>query len=194
MEIQESSRIDALFERISVLIEQARMYVANSVNVAEVKTRFEVGRYIFEDEQQGERAAYGQRILKNLSVRLMEHYGNDWTYDTLVRCRKFYTAYHHAEIVATSLPQLEGERKRADNKVDMNCSNGVATIRLPRFTLSWSHYLILKRKNDALVELTLPQEANIYAQQYALCLPDKALLQQKLREWIAEFKGKEDNP
>ena len=52
--------------------------------------------------------------------------------------------------------------------------------------------LLCKRKNDALVELTLPKDANIYAQQYALCLPDKALLQQKLREWIAEFKEKED--
>lgn len=52
--------------------------------------------------------------------------------------------------------------------------------------------LLCERKNDALVELTLPKDANIYAQQYALCLPDKALLQQKLREWIAEFKGQED--
>ena len=51
--------------------------------------------------------------------------------------------------------------------------------------------LLCERKNDALVELTLPKDANIYAQQYALCLPDKALLQQKLREWIAEFKEKE---
>jgi len=54
--------------------------------------------------------------------------------------------------------------------------------------------LLCERKNDALVELTLPKDANIYAQQYALCLPDKALLQQKLREWIAEFKEKENNP
>ena len=52
--------------------------------------------------------------------------------------------------------------------------------------------LLCERKNDALVELTLPKDANIYAQQYALCLPDKALLQQKLHEWIAEFKEKED--
>ncbi|MCR5315253.1 MAG: PDDEXK nuclease domain-containing protein [Bacteroidaceae bacterium] len=51
--------------------------------------------------------------------------------------------------------------------------------------------LLCERKNDALVELTLPKDTNIYAQQYALCLPDKALLQQKLREWIAEFKEKE---
>ena len=52
--------------------------------------------------------------------------------------------------------------------------------------------LLCERKNDALVELTLPKDANIYAQQYALCLPEKALLQQKLREWIAEFKNKEN--
>lgn len=52
--------------------------------------------------------------------------------------------------------------------------------------------LLCERKNDTLVELTLPKDTNIYAQQYALCLPDKALLQQKLREWIAEFKEKED--
>lgn len=51
--------------------------------------------------------------------------------------------------------------------------------------------LLCERKNDALVELTLPEDANVYAQQYALCLPDKALLQQKLREWIEEYR-KED--
>ena len=51
--------------------------------------------------------------------------------------------------------------------------------------------LLCERKNDALVELTLPKDANIHAQQYALCLPDKALLQQKLREWIEEYKQKE---
>lgn len=46
--------------------------------------------------------------------------------------------------------------------------------------------LLCKEKNDALVELTLPQDANIYAQQYMLCLPDKEVLQAKLREWIQE--------
>ena len=49
MEIQENSRIDALFERISVLIEQARMYVANSVNVAEVKRTNSRAKGLFTD-------------------------------------------------------------------------------------------------------------------------------------------------
>lgn len=52
--------------------------------------------------------------------------------------------------------------------------------------------LLCKEKNDALVELTLPKDAHIYAQQYKLCLPDKALLEEKLREWIAEFDEKQE--
>ena len=46
--------------------------------------------------------------------------------------------------------------------------------------------LLCKEKKDALVELTLPTDSNIYAQQYALYLPDKKLLQNKLKEWIRE--------
>ncbi len=43
-----------------------------------------------------------------------------------------------------------------------------------------------KEKDDALVEITLPKDSNIYASEYSLYLPDKKVLQQKLKEWIAE--------
>lgn len=46
--------------------------------------------------------------------------------------------------------------------------------------------LLCKEKKNALVELTLPKDSNIYAQQYALYLPDKQLLQAKLKEWLEE--------
>ena len=46
--------------------------------------------------------------------------------------------------------------------------------------------LMCKEKDDALVEITLPKDSNIYASEYSLYLPDKKLLQQKLKEWIAE--------
>jgi len=49
--------------------------------------------------------------------------------------------------------------------------------------------LLCENKNDALVELTLPKDANIYASAYQLYLPDKALLQEKVKEWIAEFEN-----
>ena len=48
--------------------------------------------------------------------------------------------------------------------------------------------LLCESKNDALVELTLPKDSHVYASAYQLYLPDKALLQAKVREWIAEFE------
>jgi predicted nuclease of restriction endonuclease-like (RecB) superfamily len=51
--------------------------------------------------------------------------------------------------------------------------------------------LLCKKKQTALVELTLPKDANIYASEYSLYLPDKKLLQQKLNEWLIEFENNE---
>jgi predicted nuclease of restriction endonuclease-like (RecB) superfamily len=42
--------------------------------------------------------------------------------------------------------------------------------------------VLCKRKKDALVELTLPKEANIFASQYQLYLPSKEELQRQLQE------------
>lgn len=47
--------------------------------------------------------------------------------------------------------------------------------------------LLCSEKSDALVELTLPEESNVYASQYSLYLPDKTLLQRKLKEWREEL-------
>ena len=52
--------------------------------------------------------------------------------------------------------------------------------------------LLCKEKNDALVELTLPKDANIYASAYQLYPPNKALLQAKVKEWIEEFEENEE--
>ncbi len=46
--------------------------------------------------------------------------------------------------------------------------------------------LLCSDKNDNMVELTLPEDTNIYASKYELYMPDKKLLQKKLKEWIAE--------
>jgi predicted nuclease of restriction endonuclease-like (RecB) superfamily len=48
--------------------------------------------------------------------------------------------------------------------------------------------LLCEKKNSRLVEMTLPEGADIYASEYKLYLPDKALLQKKLAEWAEEFE------
>jgi predicted nuclease of restriction endonuclease-like (RecB) superfamily len=46
--------------------------------------------------------------------------------------------------------------------------------------------LLCKEKKDAVVELTLPRDANIHAREYKLYLPSKALLKEKLLEWTGQ--------
>ena len=46
--------------------------------------------------------------------------------------------------------------------------------------------LMCKKSDQALVELTLPEDSNIYAKEYKLYLPDKKLLREKLQEWLDE--------
>lgn len=54
--------------------------------------------------------------------------------------------------------------------------------------------LLCKKKSDLLVRLTLPKEANIYASEYNLYLPEKALLKRKLAEWTEEFENAKELP
>lgn len=50
--------------------------------------------------------------------------------------------------------------------------------------------VLCKKKHEALVEITLPKDANIHAREYQLYLPSKEELRQKLVEW-AEGAGNE---
>jgi len=52
--------------------------------------------------------------------------------------------------------------------------------------------LLCKEKSDSIVEITLPKDANIYASEYSLYLPDKTLLQRKLAEWVKEFEDSQE--
>ena len=46
--------------------------------------------------------------------------------------------------------------------------------------------VLCKQKNDALVEITLPEDANIHAREYQLYLPTKAELRRKMLQWVKQ--------
>jgi predicted nuclease of restriction endonuclease-like (RecB) superfamily len=48
--------------------------------------------------------------------------------------------------------------------------------------------VLCKKKNEALVEITLPIDANIHAREYSLYLPSKEELQRKLQEWVGDLQ------
>lgn len=138
------SRLDGLFAKISNLIEQARKRVATTVNVAEVYTKYYIGQYIVEEEQQGEnRAEYGKSILKGLSTQLTLKYGKGWGVENLRLIRNFYLVYSKQKI---QNGVLEIENKKEQQRCpDLNLPDANGQIAEPTFVLSWSHYLVLMR-------------------------------------------------
>ena len=145
-------RKDSLFERISALIEEARKRVVTTVNIAEVYTKYSIGQYIVEDEQQGEyRAQYGKQVLQNLSARLTERFGVGWSYPNLRKIRQFYLTYSN---LINGVNQIESKKDKqclsnSDSETDVTLLPKQMVITEPVFTLSWSHYLILMRIENA---------------------------------------------
>lgn len=143
------SNINSLFEKIASVIEEARRRASTAINLSEVYAKFNVGRYIVEDEQGGNyKAGYGKQVLKQLSEKLGECFGEGWSVDTLERCRKFYMLYSPLAISASPLRKLDSVSDVAEIR------NSVAEIQTAsaephKFVLSWSHYLILMRIKDA---------------------------------------------
>ena len=104
LEIQ-PQRVDELYNKIATVIDKARQMIVTTVNTAEVYSKFEISRYIIEDEQDGNyRAQYGKAVLSALSARLTERYGKGWSVDTLEQTRRLYITYSNS---ATPLRKLD---------------------------------------------------------------------------------------
>jgi predicted nuclease of restriction endonuclease-like (RecB) superfamily len=145
-----------LFSKVAQLIELARKKVATTVNLTMVHTYFEIGRMIVEDEQQGkERAAYGKAVLKDLSIRLIERFGKGFSVDNLQNMRQFYLAYSIYETPSRKLQSNENQSDLISATPLRNFKKVSADLQMPRFQISWSHYLILMRIEN-------PQERSFY--------------------------------
>lgn len=128
-EIQKAK--NGFLQNVSEILESARKNAKTAVNLAMVYAYYEVGRMIVEEEQHGEnRAAYGQKILQELSAYLTENFGKGFSVGNLKNIRQFYKVYSTDQIGETVFSQSE--------KLP-----SVSTGR--KFYLSWSHYLKLMR-------------------------------------------------
>ncbi|GGK71752.1 YhcG family protein [Rufibacter glacialis] len=123
-----------LFEKVALLISDARRKVVATVNLTMVHTYFEIGRMIVEEEQQGkERAAYGKAVLKELSVQLSREFGKGFSVENLDRMRFFYKTY---SLTNSSTALTNSEEKEEGGKQETPSRD---------FMLSWSHYIRLMR-------------------------------------------------
>jgi predicted nuclease of restriction endonuclease-like (RecB) superfamily len=145
---------ELLFKKVADLIEQSRVRVATAMNVAEVYTKYQIGRYIVEEEQSGKvRAEYGKQVLKGLSERLTKRYGDGWSIENLTLFRKFFNVYSNFVITDYEISNKK-EKQRRSNLTDTVCQIENDHQRLsnpapPVFTLSWTHYQVLMRIKNA---------------------------------------------
>jgi predicted nuclease of restriction endonuclease-like (RecB) superfamily len=105
---------DGFYEGIASVLEQARGKAYRAVNTAMVHAYWEIGRRIVEEQGGEERAAYGRALVKELSKRLTDDYGQGFTTTNLKYMRQFYLAFPKGH---TLCDQLSWSHYRALSRV-----------------------------------------------------------------------------
>ena len=95
---------DKFLGDIREIINSARVQAVKSVDFCRVQMYWQLGKRIFEEEQQGkERADYGTYLIKNLAKQLEPGYGSGFSVRQLERSRQFYRIYPIATALRTQL-------------------------------------------------------------------------------------------
>jgi predicted nuclease of restriction endonuclease-like (RecB) superfamily len=151
---------EKLLERVISILEQARANVVKVVNSNMVIAYWLIGREIVHEIQQGQdRAAYGKKVLAELSDKLTKRYGEGFSVTNLRYFRLFFQTYNdrNPEIRHTAGDESEVMEKHhtlCDVLEDMSLAIE-KTCEIVGFSpsLSWSHYRTLTRvehKNERL--------------------------------------------
>ena len=164
-----SSAMDDLFGRVVAILDRARDRVVRSVNSEMVITYWHIGREIVERLQVGEeRAAYGGRLLEQLSERLGSHYGKGFSVANLRYFRLFYQTYadRSPEIRHTPCDELASGDSGQNQHTSCDVSEDLVLAARPADPLhgfaaglSWSHYRALTKVENRAERLFYEIEA-----------------------------------
>ncbi len=99
-----NGNIKEFVDEIRGIIDQARNHAARSIDNTRVLMYWNIGKRIFEKEQQGkDRADYGSFLLRTLSKNLAPAYGSGFSVRQLEMCRQFYRTYPIANTLCSQL-------------------------------------------------------------------------------------------
>jgi hypothetical protein len=91
-----------LIQQIQSIIAAAKERAIRSVDTERVLMYWQIGKVIFEEEQDGkERAGYGEFLIKSLSETLQPQFGSGFTVRQLERYRQFYRVFPIATALRT---------------------------------------------------------------------------------------------
>ncbi|MDE2414299.1 MAG: DUF1016 family protein [Comamonadaceae bacterium] len=188
-----------LLGRVVTILEQARGNVLRAVNANMVLAYWLIGREIVQAVQQGqERAAYGKRVMEELSASLAERYGKGFSVTNLWYFRQFYLAFQNRGTIPHP-PGGESDGAAISSRVGRESVTvairhpagdelGALAISSPAGTtlpagfspqLSWSHYRALMR-----VENT--EARDFYEREAAECGWSKLQLERQIHSFYYE--------
>lgn len=93
-----------VIQDIQQIIFQARARAVRSVNTERVLMYWQIGKRIFEEEQEGmDRAEYGTYLIKFLSEKLRKEFGTGYSQRNLELMRSFFRSFPIAQTLSTQL-------------------------------------------------------------------------------------------
>ena len=148
-----------LFDRVVLILEQARSNVVRSVNTNMVTAYWLIGREIVIEIQGGkERAVYGKQVIQTLSQQLNKHYSTGFSITNLQYFRKFYQTWpDRISIQHPTGAELVEQQKSYPT------GGQFPAVFSPQ--LSWSHY-------RALMRVTKPSAREFYEREAIVDRPE----------------------
>lgn len=99
-----SPNMESLYRDVKLIIESSRNNAIRSVDSCRVQMYWNLGKRIFEEEQQGkERADYGVYLIRNLAAVIEPEFGSGFSVRQLEQSRQFYRTYPNANTLRSQL-------------------------------------------------------------------------------------------
>lgn len=98
--------VPELYNDVCQIIDNTRNRLATTVNAEICLLHWTIGKRIKEDILDNKRAEYGKEVIKNLSVKLTEHYGKGWSSYKLQHCVRSAYTFAEDEIMYAVRTQL----------------------------------------------------------------------------------------
>lgn len=149
-----AGNLDALFNRIADILEEARDGVVQSVNTHMVLGYWMIGREIVQHVQGGEeRAKYGDRVVEELAERLTKRYGSGFSMRNLHLFKQFYIAFGDRGAIVRPMGAQSGEFTKLR---PVGAESPTVEIPFPKDT-EWKHPAKDRRAGDGLPRGFSPQ-------------------------------------
>ena len=95
---------DDLYTNIKNILQTARDTAYKQVNFTMVEAYWNIGKQIVQEEQNGnDRAQYGKKIIKELSIKLTNDFGKGFSARNIRNMRQFYLVFQKWQTVSAKL-------------------------------------------------------------------------------------------